>query len=131
MIDILIFLLLAILYGCGMGGGGLLVVYLTMFRGVAQADAQALNLFFYVIASTAAAFILLRKRRIDGRLVVLCSLSSIPGAYMGSLLRRVISVVLLRKMFGVMLIVTGVAVFLSKSKGGKGEGGWGDSLRRG
>ncbi|MBE6598814.1 MAG: sulfite exporter TauE/SafE family protein [Ruminococcaceae bacterium] len=115
--DILIMLLLAALYGCGMGGGGLLVVYLTMFRGMAQADAQALNLFFYVIASTASAFVLLKRRNINYRLVILCSLAGIPGAYLGSLLRRVISVVLLKKIFGAMLIVTGVSVFLSKNKG--------------
>ncbi len=119
--DILIMLLLAALYGCGMGGGGLLVVYFTLLRGMAQADAQALNLFFYVIASTASAAILLRKRKIDPRLVVLCSLAGIPGAYLGSLLRQLISVALLRKIFGVMLIITGVSVFFSKSKEKAGE----------
>lgn len=114
--DIIVMLLLAILYGCGMGGGGLLVVYLTMFRGMPQGDAQALNLFFYIIASTASAFILLKKRNVNPRLIILCALSSIPGAYLGSLLRRAISTVLLRKIFGGMLILTGVSVFFSKTK---------------
>ena len=61
-IDLAVFLLLGILYGCGMGGGGLLVVYLTLVRGMAQGDAQALNLFFYIAASLVSAFILLKKR---------------------------------------------------------------------
>ena len=116
-IDFAVFVLLAVLYGCGMGGGGLLVVWLTMIRGMGQADAQALNLFFYVAASTASACILLKKRNVSSRLVILCALAGIPGAHLGSLLRRVISVTLLRKVFGVMLVVTGVSVFLSKSRG--------------
>lgn len=114
-LDFVVMLLLAVLYGCGMGGGGLLVVYLTLVRGISQADAQSLNLFFYIIASTASAFILLKKRNVNYRLVILCALAGIPGAYFGSILRQVISVSLLRKIFGVMLILTGLSVFVSKS----------------
>ena len=116
LIDLAVFLLLGILYGCGMGGGGLLVVYLTMVCGMAQGDAQALNLYFYIIASTSAAFLMMKRRKVNPVLVVICALSGIPGAYFGSVLRKVISVVLLRKIFGAMLVLTGVSVFFSKQK---------------
>ena len=116
MLNGIIFLLLAILYGCGMGGGGLLVVYLTMACGMAQGDAQALNLFFYVIASTSSALLLLRRRAVDPRLVMLCAAAGIPGAYFGSVLREMISVGLLQKIFGVLLVVTGASVFFSGAK---------------
>lgn len=121
LIDLAVLLLLGILYGCGMGGGGLLVVYLTLVRGMAQGDAQALNLFFYVIASTASAFFLLKKRDVNPRLILLCALSGIPGALLGSLLRRIISVALLQKIFGGMLVVTGISVFFSKRKKNDGK----------
>jgi uncharacterized membrane protein YfcA len=116
-IDLAVMLLLGTLYGCGMGGGGLLVVYLTMVCGMAQGDAQALNLYFYIIASTSAAFILLKQRKVNPTLVVICALSGIPGAYLGSLLRKMISVTLLQKIFGTMLVLTGVSVFFSKKRG--------------
>jgi len=115
-IDLAVMLLLGTLYGCGMGGGGLLVVYLTMVCGMAQGDAQALNLYFYIIASTSAAFILLKQRKVNPLLIVICALSGIPGAYLGSLLRKMISVTLLQKIFGTMLVLTGVSVFFSKKR---------------
>lgn len=114
--DLLVMLLLAVLYGCGIGGGGLLVVYLTLVRGVSQGDAQALNLFFYIVASSASALLLMRRRTVNLRLVLLCSLAGIPGVAFGSLLRRVLSVTLLRRIFGGMLILTGASVFLAKRK---------------
>ena len=115
-LDLAVMIFLGILYGCGMGGGGLLVVYLTMVSGMAQGDAQALNLYFYIIASTSAAFLLMKRRKVNPVLVVICALSGLPGAYFGSVLRKVISVVLLRKIFGAMLVLTGVSVFFSKQK---------------
>lgn len=115
-LDLVVLLLLAVLYGCGMGGGGLLVAYLTLIRGMGQTDAQALNLFFYIISSAVSAFFLLKKRNLNPLLVVLCALSGIPGAYLGSVLRRRVSIALLQKLFGVMLILTGVSVFFSREK---------------
>lgn len=114
--DIFVFVLLGILYGCGMGGGGLLVVYLTLVRGITQGDAQSLNLFFYIIASTSSAFLLLKKRKVNPSLIVLCSLFALPGAFLGSLLRKAISITLLRKIFGVMLAATGLFVFFQRKK---------------
>ncbi len=116
LIDLAVFLLLGILYGCGMGGGGLLVVYLTLVRGMAQGDAQALNLFFYIAASLASAFILLKKRKINAHLVAICALVALPGAFYGSLLRKAISVGLLRKIFGALLAATGVFVLFQKNR---------------
>ena len=119
-IDLAVMLLLGALYGCGMGGGGLLVVYLTLVRHMPQSDAQALNLFFYIVASTSAAFLLLKKRKITPLLILICALSGIPGAYWGSILRKIISVTFLQKIFGAMLVLTGVSVFFSKNKGNDG-----------
>jgi len=121
-IDMSVMLILGMLYGCGMGGGGLLVVYLTMFCGMAQTDAQALNLFYYVVASTAAAFVILKHRNVNYSLVTICSLAGIPGAYAGSLLRKIISVTMLRHIFGVVLIITGVSVFISKQSAKSADG---------
>lgn len=116
-IDLAVMLLLGALYGCGMGGGGLLVVYLTLVRHMPQSDAQALNLFFYIVASTSAAFLLLKKRKINPHLILICALSGIPGAYWGSILRKIISVTLLQKIFGAMLVLTGVSVFFLQEQG--------------
>lgn len=113
-IDLAVMLLLGILYGCGMGGGGLLVVYLTTVRDMGQGDAQALNLFFYIVSALTSALILLRKREIKPSLVLICAASGLPGVYLGSVIRKMISVTLLQKIFGAMLVITGITVLFGK-----------------
>ena len=53
--------LLAAASGMGIGGGGLLVVYLTVIHASDQASAQAFNLLFFIIAATTSAIIKYKK----------------------------------------------------------------------
>ena len=38
----------AVLGSLGMGGGGVLLIYLTVFQNMAQLDAQGMNLLFFL-----------------------------------------------------------------------------------
>ena len=50
-IDILAGILIGTLTGMGIGGGGLLVIYLTAVRGMQQLSAKACNLLFFIFAA--------------------------------------------------------------------------------
>ena len=106
-VDMMAALFMGALSGMGIGGGGLLVIYLTLIRGAEQINAQGINLYFFVFASIAALFIHCRKRRIDYSLVLLLSALGMPVSLLGSLLASVTDPYLLRKIFGIMLIIAG------------------------
>ena len=99
-IDILVMLALSSAAGCGLGGGGLLVVYLTLAKDADQVVAQALNLLFYILSATSSTF---ANRQKTGksfiRAAVFCSVIALPGAYLGALARGIVSDSALRVFF--------------------------------
>ena len=106
-VDLIAAFLMGALSGMGIGGGGLLVIYLTLFRNTPQVSAQGINLYFFVFASIAALVIHCRKRRINYPLVLLLSAFGMPLSLLGGLLAARTDPELLRKLFGGMLIVAG------------------------
>ncbi len=108
-------LIAAILSGLGVGSAGLYVLYLTMIAGYGQAEAQGLNLIFFALSGGAALLVHLRDRRIPWRVVGILALCALPGAAVGTGLIRVLDPALLRRLFGGMLIVTGLPVLLRRA----------------
>lgn len=106
--------LAAILSGLGIGSAGIFVLYLTFIAGYAQPEAQALNLLFFLLSAGAALFLHVRERKIPWRVVLFLIACAIPGALAGAYLVRVLDAGLIRKLFGGMLVVTGVPILLPK-----------------
>lgn len=108
--------LAAILSGLGIGSAGLFVLYLTLIAGYSQPEAQALNLLFFLLSAGAALLLHIRARRIPWRVVVFLIACAVPGALAGSYLVRVLDASVIRKIFGGMLIVTGLPALLAKGE---------------
>lgn len=106
----------AILSGLGIGSAGIFVLYLTLIAEFSQPEAQALNLLFFLLSAGAALLLHIRERRIPTRVVLFLVVCAIPGALIGSYLVRVLDAALLRKLFGGMLVVTGLPALLSRHK---------------
>ena len=115
-----VFFVFAILSGLGVGGGGLLVIYLALFTDTSQLTAQGVNLLFFLFSSGSSILVHLSKRKIFTSAVIVMSLSGVIGAVIGSYFSGVIDQQLLRKIFGAMLIVCGL-VSLRPSKDRKTE----------
>ncbi len=115
--DLLVMFALAVASGCGVGGGGLPVVYLTLVKNVGQTAAQAVNLLFYIISALSSTAFSGLGRDSDGfRTGLFCASIAIPGAYLGSVVRGNISDSALRAVFGLILIVAGVTMGTSSIK---------------
>lgn len=113
--DILAGVVIAILAGLGVGGGGLLVLYLVFFRAVPQLEAQGLNLIFFIFASGASLAYHIKKRKINIKLTLLLAVAGIVGAVMGAYLANSMSPLVIRKCFGYMLIISGIFALLKKN----------------
>lgn len=118
-IDFVAAVLLGALSGMGIGGGGLLVIYLTLIRSVDQISAQGLNLFFFIFASAAALFVHMTKRKIPLGILLYCSVFGMTAAYFGAAAANAVNPVLVRKLFGGMLVIAGGIALLRNLAAGK------------
>jgi len=107
--------LLAALSGMGVGGGGLFVIYLSLFTDTPQLVAQGMNLLFFLFSSGASVTVHLRKRRICYSAVGVMALFGIVGALLGAYASAHLSGRLLRQIFGGMLVVSGILALRQKS----------------
>lgn len=110
--DIVAALFIGALSGMGIGGGGLLVIYLTMIRGVDQLSAQGVNLYFFIFASVSALFYHSLKRNINYPVVLFCSVIGMFFAYIGSKTAAACDPEIIRKIFGAMLVFAGGSVIV-------------------
>ena len=107
MIDFILIMLISMLMGLGVGGGGLYIVYLTLWQGIDSALARGTNLLFFVMTSAAALAVHLRKRKIFPLqltvIIIFGSLGSIIFANLGNILDPEIP----KKVLGSVLILSG------------------------
>ncbi len=116
LLTVLAAFLAAVLSGLGVGSAGLFVLYLTLIAGYAQPEAQAINLLFFLLSAGAALLLHIRDRKIPVRVALFLVACAIPGALAGSCLVRVLDAGLLKKLFGGMLVVTGLPSLLARGK---------------
>ena len=107
--------IIAALSGMGVGGGGLFVVFLAVFTDTPQITAQGINLLFFLFSAGSAVCVHLSKRKIFGTVVLTMAVFGALGAVVGSLLTSVINEALLRKIFGIMLVISGISSFRKSS----------------
>ena len=114
-------LLIAILSGLGIGSGGLFVIWLTMVEGMDAATARGLNLLFFVFSASAALVVHLILRRIKPSLVIFLAALTSAGTLIGLSISHFIDPTGLKKIFGGMLIISGIytlsGVFLKADRG--------------
>lgn len=102
----------AALAGMGVGSAGLLVVYLTWIGHRPQLEAQQLNLIFFIASSLVALLIHLLQKRLDFRVILLCTLPACLGAVGGAAIARASREVPLSRAFGILMILGGGAALV-------------------
>lgn len=94
--------------GLGLGGGGVLVMFLTVFAGVPQLTSQGINLLFFIPVGLAALLLHIRNRLVDLRLALPAILLGLAGSLGGSLLARRMGADAVRRLFGALLAGLGL-----------------------
>ena len=100
----------------GMGGGAVLIIYLTVFDNVEQLRAQGINLLFFIPIATLAVSIYALKKQIKWRITIPLAIGGIVGAAGGFLLTDIIGGNFTAKLFGAFLILLGIKELFFKSK---------------
>ncbi|MCR5636889.1 MAG: sulfite exporter TauE/SafE family protein [Clostridiales bacterium] len=100
----------------GMGGGGILMIYLTLAAGIPHATAQGINLLFFIPTAIVAVIIYSRKKLIDYKIALIYGLAGTLGACGGCYVSGMLDNNILSKIFAVFIIFIGVKELFSKAK---------------
>lgn len=104
-----------IISGFGIGGGTILMVYLTAILSLPQKAAQGINL-LYFLPTAAAALIIHRKNRYLEKSVILPAvIGGCISAALFSFVAMYLDTELLKKLFGGFLIMTGLTEVFKKT----------------
>ncbi len=109
-------LVISALSGMGVGGGGLFVIYLVFMTELPQLSAQGLNLLFFLCSAGAAMLVHLQKRQIPWRTVALLICFGLVGVFLGTYLSAHLDEGILRKIFGVLLVISGISSLKRQQK---------------
>ncbi|MCD8086545.1 MAG: sulfite exporter TauE/SafE family protein [Clostridiales bacterium] len=105
-----------VLSAFGIGGGTLLLLYLTFLAGFSQQTAQGINLLYFLPTAGVSLPLHLKRGAIDRWAALTGGVWGCVAAVGGALLASVMEPGLLRKCFGVYLIATGcVTLFGARS----------------
>lgn len=105
-----------ILGAMGMGGGGILVIVLTIFMGYEQSLAQGINLIFFIPCAITAIIIYSRKKLINWKITVPFSLLGCIGSIIGATVSFHTDSKILSVIFGIMLLILGIKELFAKNK---------------
>ena len=113
-------LVCGVLSGFGIGGGSLLMVWMTAVLSMEQTAAQGVNLLYFLPCAACALIFHIKNRQIAWQAVWPAALAGAASAVGGSLLAQHVDAGVLRRLFGGFLILVGLSeVFLKGLKKAK------------
>ena len=116
MVSILVGTVLGFLSGLGVGGGSLLLLWLTLVVGEPQATARVMNLMFFLPCALVATAFRWKQSRSDWRLALPAVAAGLLGALIGNFLGPSLNTDLLKKAFGILFLITGIRELRWKAK---------------
>ncbi len=93
--------------GLGIGGGGLYIVYLTLWQGIDSALARGTNLLFFIMTSAASLAVHIRKRKIFPFQLLILVLFGSLGSFIFANLGNNLDPEIPKKVLGGVLILMG------------------------
>lgn len=113
-----------VLSGFGVGGGTLLLVYLTAVAGVDQYLAQGINLLYFLPAGMLALPAHIKNGYVEKKALLPCITAGLVCAALCAWAATGLEADLLRKLFGGFLVLIGLRELLGRGQGQeKGEPG--------
>lgn len=116
LVSLLIGTALGFLSGLGIGGGSLLILWLTLVTGMEQTAARTVNLLFFLPAAVIACYYRKKQGNLDLKFLLPAVFSGCLGAVLGTRLGTTVDTDLLKKGFGILLLATGIREICWKPK---------------
>ena len=108
MVNIFVGAVLGFLSGLGVGGGSLLLIWLTLVAGVSQETARVMNLQFFLPCAIIATAFRWKQSKPQWGLILPAAAAGVLGAALGFHLGPMLDRDLLKKAFGILFLLTGL-----------------------
>jgi uncharacterized membrane protein YfcA len=100
----------------GIGGGAILLIYMTLIMNMGQVESQYINLIYFVPTAAVAIIVHFKNKLISLRAGVIAASFGIIGVAFGVYAATAIDPYWLRKLFGVLLLYIGVTQLINTRK---------------
>lgn len=110
-------LLCGIISGFGIGGGSLLMVWMTAVVALDQRVAQGINLLYFIPTALSALYFHVKNKMICWNVAIPAVIFGCVTAVIAAWVANTIDVSLLRKLFGCFLCFIGISEILKKQHG--------------
>lgn len=107
---------LGFLAGIGVGGGSLLILWLTLVLGMDHPQARIINLLFFLPSAIVASIFRWKQGKLEIKKVLPAIIAGCAAAGICSFLSSTMDISLLQKLFGGLLILTGIRELLYKPR---------------
>ncbi len=107
---------LGFLAGLGIGGGSLLVLWLTLVVGMEHPYARILNLMFFIPSALITCLFRWKQGVLDYKKILPAILVGCIAAALSSWITRYLEIEILKKLFGGLLLFTGIRELFYKPK---------------
>ena len=108
--------ILGFLTGLGIGGGSLLMLWLTLVLGVSQAEARQINLLFFLPSALISCWMHKRQGTLNWKTSLPGMISGCAAAMLGSWLAASLDTEMLKKPFGILLLIAGARELFYRRK---------------
>ena len=108
--------LLGFLSGLGIGGGSLLMLWLTLVLDMQQTAARTVNLLFFLPSAAVACCYRKKQGTLDVKKMLPAIAGGCIGALLGTWLGSALDTLWLKKGFGILLLITGIREILWRPK---------------
>lgn len=106
----------AVVGAMGLGGGSVLILYLTMVRHLPQLVSQGINLLFFIPCAVTAVMIYDKQKIIQWKLVLPLILGGSVGVGIGTVFLKNLDTKYISVLFAVFLLAVGTYTLFSQEK---------------
>ncbi len=115
-LSVLAGLICGVLSGYGVGGGSLLLLWMTQVAGLEQTAAQGINLVYFLPTSAAAVIAHLKNGLVEKKALLWTAVPGMAASALAALAATAVDPSLLRRLFGIFCVLVGAKMWTGSRK---------------
>lgn len=115
-LDAIAVIISALIGAMGLGGGSVLILYLTLFRRLPQLMAQGINLLFFIPCAVTAVLVYAKQKIIQWKFVLPMIFGGAVGVAIGTYFLKNTDSKYISVLFAIFLLTVGIYTLFSKEK---------------